>query len=177
MSVTIPTRFDRPTLARLLEVAREVGPVALVHTEPGHDDAPGVLNLHDYRRNIHHWWNTGLDALDGPTLILNDDIVTTPETLRTMLNTLRRADLVYVPGRRKSAASPVSGWCFGVNGLRPDPAFVWYHGEDDLWWRAKRPRLAHLHVAHIQRADMGAPAEFAEAVLADRELFKERWGR
>lgn len=177
MSVVIPTRFGRPTLARLLDVAREVGPVALVHTEAGHDDVPGVLNLHDHRRNIHHWWNTGLDALDGPALVLNDDIVTTPLALRAMLRALRGSDLVYVPGRRRRAPTPISGWCFGVNGLRPDPAFVWWCGDNDLYRRAARPRLVNVHVGHVQRDDMGPPDEFAEVVEADRVLYAERWGR
>lgn len=175
--IVIPTRFDRHTLPDLIATASTVGPVVLVHTEPGHDEHPDATNVHDYRRNIHHWWNTGLDACDGPALVLNDDVTATAEALRTLLAELRFADLVYVPGRHRKARTPISGWCFGIRPerLRPDPAFVWWYGDDDLYRRAASRRLVAARITHHLRPDMGPAPEFAEAVKADRALYEERW--
>lgn len=176
MSVTIPTRFARDTLPALVAAARQVGPVVLVHTEAGHPDVPGVTNVHDHRRNIHAWWNTGLDACTGPTLVLNDDLVTTPAALATLLAALDDADLVHVPGRSAKAPTPISGWCFGVNGLRADEAFVWWYGDDDLYRRAETPALVDVDVRHVLRPSMGPAPEFADTVTADRNLYLSRWG-
>ena len=176
-SLVIPTRFGRDTLPALVDTAAHVGTVILVHTEPGHDDHPDAVNLHDYRRNIHHWWNTGLDACDGPALVLNDDVTATPDALQNMLDELRYADLVYAPGRSRKAMTPITGWCYGVRSerLRPDPAFVWWYGDDDLYQRAQSRRMVPARITHLQRDDMGPAAEFAEAVHADRALYASRW--
>lgn len=175
--IVIPTRFGRPTLPDLIAAASRVAPVVVVHTEPGHDDHPGATNVHDHRRNIHHWWNTGLDACHGPALVLNDDISATPDALAALLAALDTADLAYVPGRRPDARTPISGWCYGIrpDELRPDPAFVWWFGDDDLYRRAATPRLVDTAVTHHQRPDMGPAPEFAQAVKADRALYRQRW--
>jgi hypothetical protein len=174
--VVIPTRFERDSLWSLIEAASDVATVVLVHTEPGHADAPGVVNLRDYRRNIGHWWNTGLDVADGPALVLNDDVRTSSAALRALLTALDDADLVYVPGRPAKAPTPVSGWCWGVRPdlLRPDPAYTWWYSDDDLYRRASWPTCVDVDVEHLARGGFG-PGEFGQDVKADRALYEERW--
>lgn len=176
--VVIPTRFERESIWPLIEQAAGVAEVILVHTEPDHNEVIGVTNVHDYRRNIQHWWNSGLScAHDGPALVMNDDLEVTAEVLEQLFEALERVDLVYVPGRGRKAATPISGWCWGVhpNQLRPDPDFVWWYGDDDLFNRAEFPLLVNVDVKHIAREDMGAPEEFREQVKLDRELYQKRW--
>ena len=182
--VVIPTRFDRPSLWPLIDTARQVATVVIVHTEPGHADVPDAINVHDYRRNISAWWNTGLDACDGRALVLNDDVEATPEALGALLTALQTADLVYVPGRNKKARTRISGWCWGIDSraaLRPSTVYHWWYGEDDLYSRAHeagwRIECVDVDVRHIDRGGFGVAPEFAEAVKADRAMYEDRWGR
>lgn len=181
MNVVIPTRFTSPLLPALIEAAQQVAEVIIVHTEAGHPPVHGCVNVLDERRNIHHWWLTGLDASNGgPTLICNDDITATPEALRTMLDLLADADLVVLP--KDYGTTPLSGWCYGIHEggpLEPDPAYTWWYGEDDIWQRAIRNNLrivtADVDVKHDRGDSPILPREFKQAVAADRRLYARRW--
>lgn len=182
MFVTIPTRFDRPTVVPLVESASQVATVILVHTEPGHPDLPNAVNVHDYSRSIQHWWNTGLDLCDGPTLVLNDDIVAAPSDLQLMFDALADNDIVYLAGHRIGHATPLTGWCYGIRPdvIRPDNAFGWWYGEDDLYRRAVRDGLtvAALNIPTIEHHRMEAAfahPEHAQMASEDAVLFAQRW--
>lgn len=181
MNVVIPTRFRSPSLPALIAEAQQVSNVVIVHTEPGHAPVAGCVNVLDERRNIHHWWNTGLDRCVGPTLLLNDDITTTPEALTELLTALDDADLVTLP--KDHGTTPLSGWCFGIHpdgNLRPDPAYGWWYGEDDIYQRALHGGHRIVTVAAEVQHDNPDPAhvspEFREQVKADRKLYRSRWG-
>lgn len=179
MSVVIPTRFRSQHLETLIRTAQQVTTVILVHTEPGHAPVRGCVNLHDYRRNIQAWWNTGLNEAGDKALVLNDDIATTPESFTTLLDALDDHDLIWIPGR--VGVTPISGWCYGIRpeAIRPDEAFVWWYGDDDLYKRAIRDNLrtAVLDVPVLHDHPGPAfPDEFTRAVRSDRALYYRRWG-
>lgn len=181
--VVIPTRLDRPTLLPLVESARQVATVVIVHTEPGHDPIPGTVTVPDYSLSIQRWWNSGLDACSGPTLVLNDDIVADPGELDLLFETLETADVVYLSGHRAGHRTPLTGWCFGIwpDRIRPSDDFGWWAGDDDLYLRAVEagmtvtavdvPGIRHERI----EAPFGNPIH-AEMAQADMRLLQERWG-
>ena len=181
MFITIPTRFDRDLIWPRIEACKQVAELVIVHTEPGHDDVPEVVNVRDYSRSIQHWWNSGLDRCSGPTLVLNDDIVAAPEDLATMLEELTRADVVYLAGHRVGHATPLTGWCYGIHPdrIRPDTDFQWWGGDDDLFKRAVRDGLtiSALHLPIEHRRGEAAFHDPIHAAMAheDMKLLAERW--
>ena len=180
-SVVIPTRFNRDTLAPLVDACKKVAQVVLVHTEPGHEDVPGTVTVRNYERNIHTWWNVGLNQCDGPTLILNDDITATPDALTALFDALDSADLVYLDGKR--GRTPLSGWCYGIHPdgrLRPDESFTWWFGDDDIWQRAQRQNatvtvLDLPQIRHVSRSTAFEDPKMQEAAGWDRALYLRRW--
>lgn len=181
MNIIIPTRFQSEHLVELVEAGRTVATVVIVHTEPGHPPVDGCVNVHDYRRNIHRWWLTGLEVCTtAEALICNDDIEATPEALAMMLDALADADLVVLP--KPFGTTPLSGWCYGINAdgpLLPDPAYTWWYGEDDMWRRATRDGLRittiDAPIVHHNSNTSHVPEEFKAAVRADRRLYRSRW--
>lgn len=180
--VVIPTRFDRPTVLPLVESCRQVAVTVLVHTEPGHADVPGTVSVHDFSLSIQHWWNSGLDQTAGPTLILNDDIYATPDDLTRLFAELDNADVVYLSGHRVGHRTPLTGWCYGIRPdvIRPDEAFGWWYGDDDLYLRAVRDGLRVVAVdiptvEHRRSAVAFANPVHGEMAQRDAVLFGERW--
>jgi len=180
VNIIIPTRFDRPTLAPLVDICKTIGRVILIHTEPGHPPMPGTTTVHSEARNIHTWWNLGLNQCDGPALILNDDLIATHTALETLAAELDTADLVYLGGR--GGPSPMTGWCFGLppDKIRPDEAFEWWYGDDDMYRRAvvygltvravEAPEIVHNKVARFADPNLEA------ATVRDERLYRQRWG-
>jgi hypothetical protein len=181
--VVIPTRFDRPTIWPLLDAIRaaDATPV-IVHTETGHGDVVDAVNLLDERRNIQQWWNTGLDACGDRALVLNDDVEARPEAIRAMFDTLDTADLVFLAGRHPHAPTPLTGWCFGLRPdvIRPDPQFVWFYGDDDLYRRAIRDELrvemvGFVGIQHVRTGGWFADPAMEPIAEEDRQRFVARW--
>lgn len=180
--IVIPTRFDRSTLAPLIESCLQVAETVIVHTEPGHAPVRGTIPVHDYSTSIQHWWNSGLDKCTGPSLVLNDDIYATPEDLLQLFEALENADLVYLAGHRIGHATPLTGWCYGLRPdvIRPSNDFLWWYGDDDLYRRATRDglRVEAVTIPGIehQRPDVAfANPVHAVMVEQDARLFAERW--
>jgi len=181
--VVIPTRFSRQTLAPLVEACRVVAEVVLVHTEPGHAPVFGVTNVRSSSLSIQRWWNTGLDLCHGPTLVLNDDIVASPEDLELLFDALDTADVVYLAGHRAGHATPLTGWCYGLRPdvIRPDDAFQWWAGDDDLYLRALRDGLTVTAVdvpdiVHHRGVEAFENPVHAAMVDADMRLLHDRFG-
>lgn len=181
--VVIPTRFNRATLLPLVEACKQVATVVIVHTEPHHAPIEGAIPVHSESVSIQQWWNVGLDRCDGPTLILNDDIAASPEDLEQLFDALDEADVVYLSGHRVGHRTPLTGWCYGLHPdrLRPDNAFGWWAGDDDLYLRAVRDglKITALEIPTIQHHRVEAAFEnpiHAAMVEADMNLLHERWG-
>lgn len=183
MNVVIPTRFDRPTLVPLVDSCLQVARTVIVHTEPGHAPIRGTVPVRDYSTSIQHWWNSGLDRCDGPTLVLNDDVYATPDDLLQLFEALDSADLVYLAGHRVGHATPFTGWCFGLRPdvIRPSNDFLWWAGDDDLYLRAIQQQLrvvpVDVPVEHRRSAEAFSNPVHASMVEADMRLLQERWGK
>lgn len=182
MTVVIASELTRSQhTPNLIDTCRQVTDVIVVHTVDGRPDVPGCVNLRDPRRHYAAWINTGLDAApDGPVLVLNDDVLLTVENIATILDHALRADLVVVPNTHKRAVTPISGWCFAVNGERLDETYQWFYSDDDLWERvvAANGRITVVPgdtVTHERDKRPRYPAEFATAIPHDRILFARRW--
>lgn len=182
--VVIPTRYGRETVVPLLEVCKQVATTIVVQTEPNLPHYKGTVTVDDSGSDsIQHWWNAGLDKCDGPALVLNDDIVATIEDLGRMFEALETgADLVYLAGHRAGHATPLTGWCYGLhpNKIRPDNAFGWWYGDDDLYQRAIRSELTiqalNLPIEHHRSTVAFENPVHAAMVDKDAALYQQRWG-
>jgi hypothetical protein len=182
--VIISTLDDRsPWVWQLIDEAQKVATVVLVHTREGSEPVPGTVTVHAEHVGLHfqRWANLGLDECDGPTLIINDDIIIDAEGMAEMFRKLETNDLVTLPGR--IGASPLTGWCFGLNPavFRYDEAYTWHYGDDDIWERAKRDRsrvgVANVPIVHDRGDHPKFPPELRDQVRRDRALFNQRWTR
>lgn len=181
--VTIPTRFNRPTLLPLVLEAQKVAQVVIVHTEPHHAPIRDTTPVHSTSNSIQCWWNEGLDKCDGPTLVLNDDIIATADQLTQLFDALDTADLVYLAGHRVGHATPLTGWCYGLHPdrIRPDEAFGWWWGEDDMYQRALQAGLTitPVNIPGIRHARSETAFEnprHAAMTAHDGALYRQRWG-
>lgn len=181
--VTIPTRFNRPTLLPLVLEAQKVAQVVIVHTEPHHAPIRGTTPIHSTSNSIQQWWNEGLDKCDGPTLVLNDDVVATSTQLDTLFAALEKSDLVYLLGHRVGHATPFTGWCYGLHPsrIRPDNAFGWWYGEDDMYRRAIESNMNVQavdipEIRHERSLSAFENPTHATMVEHDAILYHERWG-
>lgn len=180
--VVIPTHFTAPQLVPLVREAQQVATVVLVHTEPHHAPVQGTVTVQSDSRSIQAWWNRGLDVCDGPTLVLNHDVVATADDLLPLFGALETSDLVYLAGHRVGHRTPLTGWCFGLHPdrIRPDEDFGWWGGDDDLYLRSLRDGLTMtaVDVPSIRHERIEAPFENAvHAVMAEQDmrLLGERW--
>ena len=182
--ITIPTRYGRDTVIPLLETCTQVATTIVVHTEPDLPIFDGTQTVDDSEsKSIQHWWNAGLDQCHGPTLVLNDDIIATPENLNTLFEALQTADIVYLAGHRVGHRTPLTGWCYGLHPdrIRPDEDFGWWAGDDDLYLRAVRDGFTvhAVDIPEIRHARSGVAFEsdtHAAMALKDMDLLRERWG-
>jgi hypothetical protein len=180
----IPTRYGRPTVVPLLEVCKQVAQTIVVLTEPDLPQHEGTISVDGtFSASIQAWWNAGLDRCTGPTLILNDDVVATPDALGQMFDALETADVVYLAGHRVGHRTPLTGWCYGIHPdrIRPSNDFQWWAGDDDLYLRAVRGGLTvtAVDIPTIRHERAQAPFEnpvHAAMVDADMNLLHERWG-
>jgi hypothetical protein len=180
--VIISTLDDRcPWVWQLIDEAQKVATVVLVHTRTGSDEVPGTVTVRADHVVLHfqRWANLGLDQCDGPTLVVNDDIIVDAEGMGKMLAKLETFDLVTLPGR--TTASPLTGWCFGLRPekIRYDEAYTWYFGDDDIWERARRDGLraavVNVPIVHDRGDHPRFPPALRTAVAQDRARFMSLW--
>lgn len=181
--VTIPT-YGRETTAPLIEVCQRVAEVVIVHTAPDPILYEGTVAVDGSgSRSIQRWWNIGLDRCDGPTLVLNDDITVTTASLEHLFDELDNADIVYLAGHRVGHRTPLTGWCYGIHPdrIRPDEAFGWWAGDDDLYLRAvaqgmKITAVDEPDIRHVRSNISFESPTHAEMAIHDMGLLHERWG-
>lgn len=139
--LTVPTRFDRPSLFPALSSSGVPLSQSVVVQTGGEVRERGLSHLIlDFDPpNIQRWWNRGLDYAEGHgadiCLVINDDIVChepltkLAEALRSSTATLAAPEGFKIPG-----------WCYALNlrhDIRPDEAYEWWYGDWDLWLRAE----------------------------------------
>jgi hypothetical protein len=187
----IPTRTERKTLWPLIDVLLEAGVIPVIvrtweHAKP----VPGAIELDGWdKMSITYWWNLGIDYVtktmpNAPVLVLNDDLGMSVEMVNELLDELKDNDLIWSKNYGPYVYSPFSGACFGLRAgtIRLDEQFVWWHGDDDLYHRAKEAGLrlkeTKVEPIHVRTTDYEnwGTTMFADDIPRDGALFASRWG-
>lgn len=179
--VVIPTNFSRTELVwGVIEEAKKVANVVLVHTEEGTAEVEGTTTVRAHDKfSFPYWINRGLDVCDGPTIILNDDIIMPSTSMERMLDALDGYDLLTLP--KLGGVTPISGWAHGLNPdrLRYDEEYNWWYSDDDLWERAKaghyKITVADAPHVHDRERRPSYPPHLRPKVIADRARFSALW--
>lgn len=191
VGLVIPTRGDHPDLladiiassglpaARIVIVSN--GPRALSLA-----NVPATVLVDIGERNIHRWWNRGIDWLVARgarrIAVLNDDVRIAGDTLAKLADALG-PDLTVAPtlalaGRKGSP----SGHCWMLNtthGIRPDESYTWWCGDLQLQADAAtaggvvRVPGAYCQHLHHNQATVADP-ELSAAGAADNALYDAR---
>jgi hypothetical protein len=187
----IPTRTERKTFWPLIDVLLEAGVTPVIvrtweHAKP----VPGAIELDGWdKMSITYWWNLGIDYVTktmptAPILVLNDDLGMSVQMINELLDELENNDLIWSRNYGPYVYSPFSGACFGLRAgtIRLDEQFVWWHGDDDLYHRAKqaglRLKATNVEPIHVRANDYEnwGPTMFADDIPRDNALFVSRWG-
>lgn len=202
--MTIPTAGNRPHLLEALvedsALARER--IIIIATRPGVRGPEGTVTVEDVGPpNIQRWWNRGIEEsqLRGATMVavVNDDISLRPETLQSLRESLEstRAAIAspsrpeFPTGLHKGHLVPYAPRLWGSlwllrldSGLRPDPNYVWWYGDNDLDIRARKNHggvvLVDVEYQHLHPGEgtAGSAELQAEAAL-DAQHFEAQYAR
>jgi hypothetical protein len=155
--------------------------------------------------NISRWWNIGIDCAESlahpdsewNTLVVNDDIIACHNLVETLSGEMRlNSSVLCYPNQwdnhRAFHRDPgpvdlhhrITGYCYMLRGeakLRLDERFVWWYGDDDLDWNARRLGGSLLvpwcKVQHL--APNGSMMNHPELNIQagkDRDTFYQKWG-
>lgn len=200
--LTIPTAGDRtPLLTDLIEgsgLPRDQ--VIVVATRPGVVVPGGVTIVEDLAPpNIQRWWNRGIDEAVGRgatvVAVSNDDVRLSQDTLPGLAEALRSTGAAIASparpefplglhrGRLVPYAPRLWGslWALRVDsGLRPDPRYVWWYGDNDLDIRARRDHggvvLVDVPFEHIHPSvSTSQNPHLAEQTDRDAQTFEEQY--
>lgn len=183
--LTVPTRGDHPDLLAGIVADCGLPPdrVVVIATAPDLDLPAGVHVLHDFGAIcIQRWWNEGIRhaQANGAThaLVVNDDIVLTPESLPAMLDAMAGTDAVLCWAH--PAWDSMTGWCWLLDlasDVRPDEQFRWFFGDNDLARQAgTRIARADAGVLHMHPTETtAASAELRALAERDQVLYRQKW--
>lgn len=157
--MTVPTAGTRRELLEglIADCGLPREQIVIVATKPSLDLPAGVNVVEDLGPlNIQRWWALGIDecARRGATAVavLNDDIRLNFDTLPTLYRELVETGATIAspmrpgirPGVHKRPLVPYepriwgSLWVLDISsGLRPDPRYRWWYGDNDLDIRAR----------------------------------------
>lgn len=200
--LTIPTAGDRTQL--LTDLIEGSGlprdQVIVVATRPGVVVPGGVTIVEDLAPpNIQRWWNRGIDEAVGRgatvVAVSNDDVRLSQDTLLGLAEALRSTGAAIASparpefplglhrGRLVPYAPRLWGslWALRVDsGLRPDPRYVWWFGDNDLDIRARRDHggvvLVDVPFEHIHPSvSTSQNPHLAEQTDRDAQTFEEQY--
>jgi len=200
--LTIPTAGDRTQL--LTDLIEGSGlprdQVIVVATRPGVVVPGGVTIVEDLAPpNIQRWWNRGIDEAVGRgatvVAVSNDDVRLSQDTLPGLAEALRSTGAAIASparpefplglhrGRLVPYAPRLWGslWALRVDsGLRPDPRYVWWYGDNDLDIRARRDHggvvLVDVPFEHIHPSvSTSQNPHLAEQTDRDAQTFEEQY--
>jgi GT2 family glycosyltransferase len=201
--VVIPVK-DRHELTRALLDQLGLPPERVVvvdnaSTVPAREVFAGMARVIEHpERNMSSLWNAGLAAVaaaqTGPynVALLNNDLNVPPGFLVGLANGLRvRPDhlIAYPDHERRLPAGTcdpigrMSGFAFMVRGelgLRADPQFVWWYGDNDLEQRARQAGkvvcVGGLHLEHLEHnAATEANPELLAITVQDQARYEAKW--
>lgn len=160
--------------------------------------------------NISRLWNFGIEYAERVAkrerqknwnvVILNDDVEVPPNFVHRLDSEMRSTTAILAyPDQFGTVSSPcmhvsanpidirhrITGYAFmlrGEAGIKLDPKFGWWYGDDDLDWRCRQaggslmvPGCAVVH-KHPNGYTVSDPRLTAQAGR-DRETFQAKWGR
>ena len=202
--MTVPTAGNRMHLLSALidqcGLLREH--IVIVATRPGVDFPEGTISIEDFGSpNIQRWWKSGIEEARsrGATsvAVVNDDISITPETLPALEQALLSTGAAiaspsrpeYRTGLHKRPLIPYEPRLWGSlwvlrldSGLRPDPGYVWWYGDNDLDIRARRDHggvvLVDVQYQHLHPGEGTAASEELRAQTdIDARTFETQYAR
>lgn len=159
-------------------------------------------------RNISRWWNLGLDTVarhagwlgetEWDVLVVNDDVVCPPGFVETLSSRMRattavcaypdqaggRQEILHTEPGPVPLGQRITGYAFllrGETGLRADESLMWWAGDDDIDWSARRqggallvPGIPVEHRAPDVQTN-ASPVLTAQAGR-DMDTFAAKWG-
>jgi glycosyltransferase involved in cell wall biosynthesis len=151
-------------------------------------------------RNISELWNAGLDLIASEcsgahnVAVLNNDLEVDPRFLDRLAAGLRAQPdhVIAYPdeGRRLPDGSfdhqgRMTGYAFmlrGEDGIRADPQFVWWCGDDDIERqgraRGKVVCVGGVEIRHLEpNASTSTDPELQAKAMQDQERFLAKWER
>jgi hypothetical protein len=154
--------------------------------------------------NVYEGWNFGMELaeehLSEWCCVLNDDVILAPGAPH-LVKTVCADPAIWLAGFDYNGHAQVKvrdvvgsyrehgigGFAFMAQtgtGLRYDPRFTWWGGDDDLVWSclARGARAVVVEGANVQHPDGGNTSgrhypDLLQGVAADRALLMEKWGR
>lgn len=156
----------------------------LIRTSPG-EDFPNAINLYQEEVfNIQSWWNTGIEysASKGATFVavLNDDADFDEGALQAMLNQMidEGTDLAHPDPEINQGWGHC--WILRIDSkVRPDNRFIWWHGDHDLEFQAKRSSgvsISPVLVRNLYANELTSRDSKFEAIIeSDIRAFKLKY--
>lgn len=202
--MTVPTAGSRSeSLASLIrDCGLPAERIVIVATKPGLTLPAGVVVVEDLGQpNIQRWWARGIHEaeLRGATsvAVANDDIRLNSETLPALADALERTGAAIAspsrsPFRDGLHTKPLvpyeprlwgSLWVLRVSsGLRPDPRYVWWFGDNDLDIRARKEHggvvLVNVEFEHLHPGEGTASSLALQTQAAqDGQTFERQYAR
>jgi len=202
--MTVPTAGNRMHLLTSLMdqcgLPRER--IVIVATRPEVDLPEGTIITEDFGPpNIQRWWSAGIEEAQsrGATsvAVVNDDISMTPQTLPALERALFSTGAAiaspsrpeFCTGLHKRPLIPYEPRLWGSlwvlrldSGLRPDPGYVWWYGDNDLDIRARRDHggvvLVDVEYQHLHPGEGTAASEELRAQTdIDARRFETQYAR
>jgi hypothetical protein len=201
--LTIPTANSRPQLLSqlLADCGLPAEQIILIATRPNLDLPPAVVVEDLGAPNIQRWWHLGIEeaAARGATAVAvaNDDLRLGPTTLTELHRALVDSGAaVATPSRpprkdrlHKGSLVPYSPRIWGslwmvnvASGLRPDPRYIWWYGDNDLDIRARRDYGGIVSVPvdweHLHGGEgAGGNSQLMEQTQFDALTFQQDYAR
>lgn len=202
--MTVPTAGNRSHLLEALveDSALPRERIIIIATKPGVRGPEGTVTIEDFDPpNIQRWWNRGIEESQrrGATAVavVNDDISLAPETLQSLHERLEstRAAIAspsrpeFPTGLHKRPLVPYAPRLWGSlwllrldSGLRPDPNYVWWYGDNDLDIRARRNHggvvLVDVEYQHLHPGEgTSASVELQAQAAIDAQRFEAQYAR
>lgn len=161
-----------------------------------HDDREVIPSSYG-AMNIQRWWNEGIEfaVRRGADVVVlcNDDVAAAPGALLQLAAHIEAGEasspmLVWPQDDAHAAGrvTSISGYCFALDParIRPDEAFSWWYGDNDLELRARAMMMATgvggalgvrgLDITHL-RTDFAYDRPVQHLIDADRALFTRRY--
>ena len=202
--LTVPTAGTRNELlqALLAESGLPAERVIVIATQPNIDLPAGCTVIEDFGPvNIQRWWLKGIEEAVArgalAVAVSNDDVSIDTNTLPHLLYALRSTGAAIAsparvdkkPGLHRGRLLPYSPVMWGSlwlldpsSGLRPNPQYRWWYGDNDLDIRARRDYSGVVSVpAYFEHRNSGeatgTSSHLQELAAGDRQKFESDYRR